>query len=291
MDRAVDLFAAEIGLDPVEVRRRNLLRPDEFPWKSADRASPTTAATTSAPSTMALAASRLRRAPGRAGTAPRATATRELLGIGVSVFIDRTAGVPGSEYGAVELQPDGRVLVRTGSSPYGQGHYTAWAMLVADRTGLPIDRIEVVHGDTDVVPRGGVTGGSRSAQKAGSAVAEATDALVVEASRIAADLLEAARRRRGARRRRPASTSPARRRGTVGWAEVADPGRRRRERQRGAGTRAASPPPAGPLGAERGRVEVRGRLRRRGPDVPVRGVRRRRRGRRRDRTPSSCSGW
>ncbi len=84
------------------------------------------------------------------------------------------------------------MLVRTGSSPYGQGHHTAWAMLVADRTGLPMERIEVVHGDTDVVPRGGVTGGSRSAQKAGSAVAEATDALVVEARSAAAGLLEAA---------------------------------------------------------------------------------------------------
>src|SRR5207253_9757907 len=109
------------------------------------------------------------------------------FGIGVSTFIDRTAGVPGTEFGACTLRPDGTVLVRTGSSPYGQGHHTGWAMLVADRTGLPLDRIEVVHGDTDVVPRGGTTGGSRSAQKAGSAVAEATDALVVEARSRAAE--------------------------------------------------------------------------------------------------------
>ena len=100
--------------------------------------------------------------------------------------------MPGSEYGSVELRDDGTVLVLTGSSPYGQGHHTAWVMLVADRTGLPLDRIEVVHGDTDVVPRGGITGGSRSAQKAGMAVAEATDALVDEARVRAADLLEAA---------------------------------------------------------------------------------------------------
>ena len=122
----------------------------------------------------------------------RARGDTRLPGIGVAVFVDRTAGVAGSEYGAVELRPDGSMLVRTGSSPYGQGHHTAWAMIVADRTGLPLDRIEVVHGDTDVVPRGEVTGGSRSAQKAGSALAEASDGLVAAAGEIAAQVLEAA---------------------------------------------------------------------------------------------------
>jgi carbon-monoxide dehydrogenase large subunit len=189
MDRAVDLFAAEIGVEAVAVRRRNLLRPDEFPWKSptgltydsGDYATALDLALDTAGYHELRGAQDQRRRDG----------DTKLLGIGVSVFIDRTAGVPGSEYGAVELQPGGRVLVQTGSSPYGQGHHTAWAMLVADRTGLPMDRITVVHGDTDVVPRGGVTGGSRSAQKAGTAVAQATDALVAEARRLAADLLEA----------------------------------------------------------------------------------------------------
>src|SRR6202011_1814319 len=116
----------------------------------------------------------------------RAAGDTKLPGIGIATFIDRTAGVPGSEYGAVELRPDASLLVRTGSSPYGQGHHTAWAMLVSDRTGVPFERIEVVHGDTDVVPRGSVTGGSRSAQLAGSAVAEASDALVAAAREVAA---------------------------------------------------------------------------------------------------------
>ncbi|MDQ3106357.1 MAG: xanthine dehydrogenase family protein molybdopterin-binding subunit, partial [Actinomycetota bacterium] len=190
VDRAVDLFAAELGLDPVDVRRTNLLRPDEFPWKS--------------PTGLTYDSGTYERALDKALTTVgydelrrdqavrRERGDTKVLGIGVSVFIDRTAGVPGSEYGAVELRGDGTVLVKTGSSPYGQGHYTAWAMLVADRTGLPMEQITVVHGDTDVVPRGGVTGGSRSAQKAGTAVAQATDALVDEARRIAADHLEAA---------------------------------------------------------------------------------------------------
>lgn len=190
VDRAVDLFAAEAGLDPLEVRRRNLLTAEEFPWES-----PTGLTYDSGDYLGALdvalaevghdelSAERDRR---------RAAGEPVALGLGWSVFIDRTAGVKGSEYGSVELRDDGTVLVLTGSSPYGQGHHTAWAMLVADRTGLPLERIEVVHGDTDVVPRGGITGGSRSAQKAGSAVAEATDALVARARDRAADLLEAA---------------------------------------------------------------------------------------------------
>ncbi|MGE0796221.1 MAG: xanthine dehydrogenase family protein molybdopterin-binding subunit [Acidimicrobiia bacterium] len=190
VERAVDLFAAELELDPVDVRRTNLLRADEFPFRSATGllydSGDYHRGLDELLAAVDLAALRAEQADRLAAGASR------LLGLGVALFIDRTAGVPGSEYGAVELRPDGTLLVRTGSSPYGQGHHTAWAMLVADRTGLPLDRIEVVHGDTDVVPRGGVTGGSRSAQKAGSAVAEATDALVVEARSAAAALLEAA---------------------------------------------------------------------------------------------------
>ena len=190
VDRAVDLFAAEIGMDPVEVRRRNLLSPDQFPWDS-----PTGITYDSGDYATAFDAALAEAGYEqlRVEQSRRIEAGDErLLGIGTSVFIDRTAGVPGSEYGSVQLQPDGSMLVLTGSSPYGQGHHTAWAQLVAERTGVPMDRITVVHGDTDVVPRGGITGGSRSAQKAGSAVVEATEELVERARSFAADALEAA---------------------------------------------------------------------------------------------------
>jgi carbon-monoxide dehydrogenase large subunit len=190
IERAVDLFAAEIGLDPVELRRRNLLRPQDFPYLA-----PTDVTYDSGDyqRALALALDHVGYDALRAEQAERrARGDSKLPGIGVAVFVDRTAGVAGSEYGAVELRPDGTIRVRTGSSPYGQGHHTAWAMIVADRTGLPLDRIEVVHGDTDVVPRGGVTGGSRSAQKAGSAVAEAAGALVAASRDVAAEMLEAA---------------------------------------------------------------------------------------------------
>jgi carbon-monoxide dehydrogenase large subunit len=190
LDRAIDLFAAEVGLDPLTVRRQNLRTGDEIPWTN-----PTGLTYDSGDYLQALEL--VVAEIGYDEVKAEQAATRHdddqpLVGIGLSVFIDRTAGIPSPEYGSLELRPDGSLRLLTGSSPYGQGHYTTWAMLVSERTGIPIDEIEVVHGDTDVVPRGGITGGSRSAQRAGSAVVEATDELVEQAKARAAELLEAA---------------------------------------------------------------------------------------------------
>ena len=113
------------------------------------------------------------------------------MGIGLATYVEVTGPGGGAEFGSTELLPDGRFRVVTGSTPYGQGHVTTWAMLAADRLGVPMDRIEVIHGDTDLVPSGGVTGGSRSVQMAGSAVADASEKLVAAATEVAADLLEA----------------------------------------------------------------------------------------------------
>ncbi len=220
VDRAIDLFAAEAGLDPLDVRRLNVLKPDQMPWTN-----PTGVLYDSGdyPEALELMARHVDYEAVRHEQANRqANGDTKALGIGLSSFIDRTAGVPGTEYGSLELLPDGRMRVLTGSSPYGQGHHTTWAMLVAERTGVPIEMIEVVHGDTDIVPRGGITGGSRSAQKAGSAVAIATDMLVDEARRAAADLLEAAEVDIVldlATGRFSVAGSPAA--ASVGWAEVA----------------------------------------------------------------------
>jgi carbon-monoxide dehydrogenase large subunit len=226
IDRAVDLFAAEVGMDQLEIRRRNLLRAEDLPWTN-----PTGLVYESGDyhEALEMVAAAVDYDGVKAEQARRRDAgDTKLLGIGLSTFIDRTAGIPGSEYGAVELKPDGGLRVLTGSSPYGQGHYTTWAMLVSERTGVPVEAIEVVHGDTDVVPRGSITGGSRSAQKAGSAVAEAADALVDRARDAAATLLEAAVEDvvldTGAARFHVTGAPAV----SVGWAEVAasehDPG-------------------------------------------------------------------
>lgn len=189
LERAVDLFADEAGLDPADVRRRNFVRPDAFPFTtptgttydsgnyegSLDRA-------LAAAGYEDLLAEQVQR---RANGDPR------LLGIGIATYVEITGAGVGSEYGSVEVLADGSARVVTGSNPYGQGHVTAWSMLVSDQTGIPLDRIEVVYGDTDLVPTGETTGGSRSLQIAGSAVFDATEKLVEMARQRASELLEA----------------------------------------------------------------------------------------------------
>jgi carbon-monoxide dehydrogenase large subunit len=190
VDRAVDLFASRIDMDPLEIRRKNLLTADELPYTN-----PTGTLYDSGDyhEALELVASEVGYDDVKAEQGRRrSSGDSKQIGIGLSTFIDRTAGVAGTEFGSVELKPDGGLRVLTGSSPYGQGHYTTWSMLVSDRTGVPIENIEVFHGDTDIVPRGGNTGGSRSAQKAGSAIAQAADTFVSEAKGRAGDLLEAA---------------------------------------------------------------------------------------------------
>ncbi len=190
IERAVDMFAAEISMDPAELRRHNFIGPDEFPY---DTPTGVTYDSGTYADGLELALRMAKYDELRAEQQERrSSGAQHQIGIGLATFIDRTSGVPGAEYGSIELEPDGSALVRTGSNPYGQGHHTSWAMLVADRTGLPMDRIRVVHGDTDVVPKGGITGGSRSVQKAGSAIAAASDQLVERARQVAADTLEAA---------------------------------------------------------------------------------------------------
>jgi len=189
LERIVDVFAAEAGLDPAAVRRRNLVAADRFPfttptgtvYDSGDYAGALDRALAAAGYDELRAEQARRREDG----------DRRLLGIGVACYVEITGVMGGPEYGSVELLPDGGARVVTGSTPYGQGHVTAWSMLVQDRTGIPMDRVEVVYGDTDLVPSSEVTGGSRSLQIAGSAVHQAAGTLVDLATERAAELLEA----------------------------------------------------------------------------------------------------
>jgi carbon-monoxide dehydrogenase large subunit len=121
----------------------------------------------------------------------RTDGTTRQLGIGLSTYVEITGGLPGPEPARVVVEDDGSATVYTGSTPHGQGHQTVWAMIASDRLGIPIDRIEVVYGDTDRVPLGQVTGGSRSVQVCGVVVGRAADRVVEQARRVAAELLEA----------------------------------------------------------------------------------------------------
>lgn len=189
IERLVDQAARQLEIDPIEIRVRNFIRPDEFPFKTI----------TGLPYDTGDYERPLRRAAELAGydelrveQARRRQAGDTLqLGIGVSAYVEITAGGGSQEYGRVEVHPDGSATMFAGTSAHGQGHQTAYATLVSDLTGLPIERIRLVDGDTDLVPSGGGTGGSRSLQLGGSAVRGATEALVDRAREIAARHLEA----------------------------------------------------------------------------------------------------
>jgi carbon-monoxide dehydrogenase large subunit len=189
IERMVDRFAAEIGMDPTEVRRRNLLAPDAFPYTTPTRATYDSGDYEGALD-RAIAASgyaALRDEQARR----RADGEGMLLGIGLSTYVEITNGGAEPEFGSIEVLADGRAIVRTGTSPHGQGHATVFAMLASDVTGIPFENIEVRHGDTDDVPRGHGTGGSRSLQAGGSAVQGAAEELVRVARDLAAEMLEA----------------------------------------------------------------------------------------------------
>jgi carbon-monoxide dehydrogenase large subunit len=190
VERAMDLFAVEIGLDPAEVRRRNLVPADAFPFTTAVGTTYDIGDYEGALD-RALEASgyeqlRAEQAARRASGDPRA------LGIGVSIYVEVTAGpTAGGEHGRVVVNPDGTATVFTGTSPHGQGHVTSWSMIVSDRLGIPMDDIDVIHGDTDLVPNGVGTFGSRSLQLGGTAVHEAAGQVLDLARTLAGELLEA----------------------------------------------------------------------------------------------------
>jgi aerobic carbon-monoxide dehydrogenase large subunit len=191
IERAVDLFAQAIGMDPAEVRRRNVLPPESFPLTSTAGASYDSGDYAKALDAVLAAADY----DGlRAEQARRREAGERLqLGLGLATYVEITAGPEaGTEFARVNVHPDGAVTVYTGTSPHGQGHATSFAMLAADELGIPVEKITVVHGDTDLVARGGGTGGSRSLQLGGAAVHQGAIETVERARESAADLFEAA---------------------------------------------------------------------------------------------------
>jgi len=191
IERAFDLFAVEIGMDPVEVRRRNLIGVDQFPFTTQTGAVYDCGDYVAA---LDLALAEADYEGLRAEQAARRAAGDPVqLGIGVAVYVEITAGPAGNqgEFAKVVLHNDGSLTVYTGSSSHGQGHNTAWAMLASDLTGIPMDAIDVVAGDTDRVAQGAGTMGSRSLQLGGSAVWTATGEVVDKARKVAAELLEA----------------------------------------------------------------------------------------------------
>jgi carbon-monoxide dehydrogenase large subunit len=192
VERAMDLFAAEIGMDPAEVRRKNLLpaftEPHETAFGAVYDCGDYEAALDKVLAAADYAGLREEQAKRRAG------GETVQLGVGVSCYVEITgggseAGAP-NENGTVEVHPDGTATILTGTSPHGQGHETVWAMLASEELGIPIDKITVRWGDTDLIPEGGGTGGSRSLQQGGAAVRQASLELIEVARQRASDKLE-----------------------------------------------------------------------------------------------------
>ena len=188
IERGMDHLARKLSLDPIELKRRNFIPPDRFPhttaigltYDSGDYARPLEEAL------------RLIDYEGlRTEQTKRLQEGAHPLGIGVSGYVE-ICGFGPWESGSVEVKPDGSAVVLTGTSPHGQGHQTSWAQIVAEILQIPLDRIEVKHGDTAIVREGIGTFGSRSAPVGGTAVLQSSEIVLEGARQIAAHLLEAA---------------------------------------------------------------------------------------------------
>ncbi len=201
IERIMDELAAELSLDPIEVRRRNWIAHEEFPYTTIAGLTYDSgnyeAATDKALSLFGYDKLRAEQADRR----DRGDTVQ--LGIGVSTFTEMCGlapsrvlgslsyGAGGWEHASVRMLPTGKVEVVTGTSPHGQGHETAWSQIVADALSVPFDDVSVLHGDTSISHKGMDTYGSRSLVVGGVAVLQACDKVREKAKVIAAHLLEA----------------------------------------------------------------------------------------------------
>ncbi len=199
LERLVDAVAQDTGVDRVELRRRNFIAPDAFPYQTPvalQYDSGNYQATLDAALTAADAA-------GFESRRAAAKARGRLRGFGLSTYIEACGIAPSAVVGSlgaraglyecanVRVHPTGSVTVYTGAHSHGQGHETTLAQLVVDQLGVPIDQVEVVHGDTDKIPFGMGTYGSRSLAVGGTAMVKAMDKIIAKGKKIAAHLMEA----------------------------------------------------------------------------------------------------
>jgi len=199
LERLVDKAARELGLDRVEIRRRNLIQPDQFPYQTPVALQYDVG---DYPATLDMALEAIDY--GRLAERKEASKARgKLRGFGISTYIEACGIAPSALVGAlgaraglyeaasVRVHPTGSVTVFTGTHSHGQGHETTFAQLVVEKLGVALENVEIVHGDTDRIPFGMGTYGSRSAAVGGSAIYKAIDKIVDKGKKIAAHLLEA----------------------------------------------------------------------------------------------------
>jgi len=201
VERLMDELAAKVGVDPLEIRERNWIRHDEFPFSTVAGMQYDSgnyeAATAKAKELFGYDDLRAEQQKRRESGDP------VQLGIGISTYTEMCGLAPsrwfgkmgyvggGWEHASIRMLPTGKVEVITGTSPHGQGHETVWSQLVAERLGVAFEDVEVLHGDTQVAARGLDTYGSRSLAVGGMAVLAAADKVIEKAKPIAAQLMEA----------------------------------------------------------------------------------------------------
>ncbi len=201
IERLMDELAAEVGVDPLAIREKNWITHDEFPFTTVAGMTYDTgdyaAATDKAKGLFGYDELRAEQQRRRDSKDP------VQLGIGVSTFTEMCGlapsrilgalnyGAGGWEHASIRMLATGTVEVITGTSPHGQGHETAWSQIVAERLGVPFESVEVLHGDTQIAPKGLDTYGSRSLAVGGEALVLAADKVIEKAKVFAAHLLEA----------------------------------------------------------------------------------------------------
>ncbi|WPZ34670.1 xanthine dehydrogenase family protein molybdopterin-binding subunit [Thalassobaculum sp. OXR-137] len=187
VERLLDTAAAEMGIDRLEIRRRNQIRADQIPYTAP---SGMTYDSGDFPAVFDKAVT-FSDWDGFAARKAESEARGKLRGIGMSDYLEVT-GPQGKEMGGLRFEEDGTVTIITGTLDYGQGHWTAFAQVLHQRTGIPFDRIRLLQGDSDELIVGGGTGGSKSMMSSGGAIIEAGDVMIENGKKIAAHVLETA---------------------------------------------------------------------------------------------------
>jgi carbon-monoxide dehydrogenase large subunit len=188
-ERIVDGVARELGLDPAEVRRKNFIRPDEFPWDVGTHSAQTPVIYDSGDYAAGLERA-LELSHYAAWRKRQANEPERWLGVGIAAYVMLT-GLGPHESSLLRVDPSGRLLLVTGASPHGQGTATALAQVVAEQLAVSPSDVSIVHGDTDAIPFGVGTYASRNAVVAGSAAHVAAAQVRAKALALAAYLLEA----------------------------------------------------------------------------------------------------
>ena len=186
MERLIDTAAREMGIDQVEMRKRNHIKPEEMPYKTASG----TVYDSGEFTVLLDKALKLADIDGFAGRKAESKARGKLRGMGIGDYLEVTAP-PTNEMGGIRFEPNGDVTIITGTLDYGQGHWSAFAQVLTTKLGIPFKKIKLIQGDSDLLIAGGGTGGSKSIMASGAAIVEASDKVIDKGKQIAGVALEA----------------------------------------------------------------------------------------------------